>query len=227
MMHDDVRATRCLIGARVDVNAGFEATDEYEPNVLQYFNGEVRFGRRFSPLVVIALYEYSILHANALLDAGACPDARRPCRVPPLLPALDMFNLELVRCLVAAGASVNVYHRRVVGNMSLIVCLRFWRGLDLMLRCGAEPESLFGRPRPQLATLEPDSSDDDDCVDGTLVTPIPFWRIVAEAMTRRAVTLGQVLHLLLQFTASVSLEERLAGYVSSAYEWQHLKAIAG
>jgi len=133
----------------------------------------------------------------------------------------------LVRCLVAAGASVNVYHRRVVGNMSLIVCLRFWRGLDLMLRCGAEPESLFGRPRPQLATLEPDWSDDDDCVDGTLVTPIPFWRIVAEAMTRRAVTLGQVLHLLLQFTASVSLEERLAGYVSSAYEWQHLKAIAG
>ena len=236
MMHDDVRATRCLIGAGVDVNAGFEATDEYEPNVLQYFNGEVRFGRRFSPLVVIALYEYSILHANALLDAGACPDARRPCRVPPLLPALDMFNLELVRCLVAAGASVNVYHRRVVGNMSLIVCLHFWRGLDLMLRCGAEPESLFGRPRPQLMTLEPDWSDDEDCVDdyeyelGTLVTPIPFWRIVAEAqyvMTRRGVTLGQVLHLLLQFTASMRLEERLAGYVNSAYEWQHLKAIAG
>jgi len=157
MMHDDVRATRCLVSAKVDVDAGFEATDddEYQPKVLRYFNSEVRFGRRFSPLVIIALYEYSLPQARALLDAGACPDARRPCRVPPLLPALDMFNLELVRCLVAAGASVNVYHRRVIGNMALIGCLHFWRGLDLMLRCGAEPESLFGqtRPGPRLFTV--------------------------------------------------------------------------
>ena len=237
MMHDDVTATHCLINADIDLNAGFEATDddEYQPKVLRYFNSEVRFGRRFSPLVVIALYEYSLQHANALLDAGACPDARRPCRVPPLLPSLDMFNLDLVRCLVAAGASVNIYHRRVIGNMSLIVCLHFWRGLDLMLRCGAEPESLFGRPHPQDKTTEADWSD-DDCSDdyeyefGTLATPIPFWRIVAEAqyvMTRRGVTLGQVLHLVLQFTASVRLEERLAGYLNSAYEWLSLKAIAG
>jgi len=237
MMHDDVTATRCLIDADIDLNAGFEATDddEYQPKVLRYFNSEVRFGRRFSPLVVIALYEYSLQHANALLDAGACPDARRPCRVPPLLPSLDMFNLELVRCLVAAGASVNVYHRRVIGNMSLIVCLHFWRGLDLMLRWGAEPESLFGRPHLQDKATETDWSDDDRSEDyeyefGTLVTPIPFWRIVAEAqyvMTRRGVTLGQVLHLLLQFTASVHLEERLAGYLNSAYEWLSLKAVAG
>jgi len=237
MMHDDVRATRHLIAAAVDVDAGFEATDddEYQPKVLRYFNSEVRFGRRFSPLVVIALYEYSLQHASALLDAGACPDARRPCRVPPLLPALDMFNLDLVRCLVAAGASVNVYHRRVIGNMSLIVCLHFWRGLDLMLRCGAETESLFGRLHPQRTSTEADWSD-DDCVDdyeyefGTLTTPIPFWRIIAEAqyvMTRRGVTLGQVLHHLLQFTASVRLDERLAGYVNSSYEWLHIKAIAG
>ena len=237
MMHDDVTATRCLISANIDLNAGFEATDddEYQPKVLRYFNSEVRFGRCFSPLVVIALYEYSLQHANALLDAGACPDARRPCRVPPLLPALDMFNLELVRCLVAAGASVNVYHRRVSGNMSLIVCLHFWRGLDLMLRCGAEPESLFGRPHPQDSSAEADWSDDDCMEDyeyefGTLATPIPFWRIIAEAqyvMTRRGVTLAQVLHLILQFTASVRLEERLAGYVNSTYEWLSLKAIAG
>jgi len=236
MMHDDVRATRCLICAAVDVNAVFEAADddEYQPKVLRYFNSEVRFGRRFSPLVIIALYEYSLQHASALLEAGACPDAWRPCRVSPLLPALDMFNLELVRCLVAAGASVNVYHRRVIGNMSLIVCLHFWRGLDLMLRCGAEPESLFGQSRPQ-TNAAADWSDDDYTDDyqyefGTLTTPIPFWRIVAEAqyvMTRRGVTLGQVLHHLLQFTASVRLEERLAGYVSSTYEWLHLKAIAG
>jgi len=237
MMHEDVCATRCLIKAGVDVNAGFEATDddEYQPKVLRYFNSEVRFGRRFSPLVVIALYEYSLAHASALLAASACPDARRPCRVPPLLPALDMFNLELVRCLIAAGASVNVYHRRVIGNMSLIVCLHFWRGLDLMLRCGTEPESLFGRPPQHSASTEADWPN-DDCVDdyeyefGTLTTPIPFWRIVAEAqyvMTRRGVTLRHVLQHLLQFTASVRLEDRLAGYVNSAYEWQQLKLVAG
>ena len=98
MMHEDIRATR-LINAAVDLNAGFEATDddEYQPKVLRYFNSEVRFGRRFSPLVVIAQYEYSLQHASALLTAGACPDAWRPCRVPPLLPDLYMFNLELVR----------------------------------------------------------------------------------------------------------------------------------
>jgi len=237
MMHNDVCATRCLIAAQIDVNASFEAADddEYQPKVLRYFNREVRFGRCFSPLVIIALYEYSIHHAKALLDAGACPDAQRPCRVPPLLPALDMFNLELVRCLVAAGASVNVYHRRVVGNMSLIVCLHFWRGLDLMLRCGAEVESLFGQSRPQSTDAEAEWSDDDRADDyeyelGTLTTPIPFWRIIAEAqyvMTRRGVTLSQVLQRLLQFTASVRLEDRLAGYVNSAHEWRHLKSIAG
>ena len=237
MMHDDVHATHCLISAEVDVNAGFEATDddEYQPKVLRYFNSEVRFGRRFSPLVIIALYEYSLQHATALLDAGACPDARRPCRVPQLLPALDMFNLELVRCLVAAGASVNVYHRRVIGNMSLIVCLHFWRGLDLMLRCGAEPESLFGQSRPEVSAAEADWSDDDYIDDyeyefGTLATPIPFWRIVAEAqyvMTRRGVTLVQVLHHLLQFTASLRLDERLAAYVNPTCEWLRLKSIAG
>lgn len=157
MMHADVRATRSLIAAHIDVDASYEATDddEYQPKVLRYFNSEVRFGRCFSPLVIVALYEYSLQQAIALLEAGACPDARRPCRVPPLLPALDMFNLDLVRCLVSAGASVNVYHRRVIGNMALIVCLHYWRGLDLMLRCGAEPESVLGQPRPQTTGHSP------------------------------------------------------------------------
>ena len=81
-----------------------------------------------------------------------------------------------------------------------------------------------------------DDWSDDDCSDdyeyelGTLTTPIPFWRIVAEAqyvMTRRGVTLGQVLQHILRFTASVRLEERLAGYVNNASEWLRLKATAG
>jgi len=75
-----------------------------------------------------------------------------------------------------------------------------------------------------------ESTDDYQYELGTLTTPIPFWRIVAEAqyvMTRRGVTLAQVLHHLLQFTASIKLDNRLAGYVSSSHEWLHLKAVAG
>jgi len=236
MKHEDVRATRRLISAAVDLNAGFEATagDEYQLEVLLDFHREVRYCQRFSPLVLIALSKSSVQHAIALLDAGACPDALQPDHMPPLLPALDFHNLELVRCLVAAGASINVYHPRVIGNMSLIVCLYFLRGLNFMLRCGAETESLFGR-RPLLGSAESNSSESvDESTDEhereTPTTPIPFWRIVArnqDLMQPRGVTLGQVLRHLLQFTASVRLDERLADFVNSSREWLHIRATAG
>jgi len=181
--HDDVAATRCLIEGGVDVNASFDYDDGiYRPEVLLKIRHNIAwFGHHCSPLV-LAIRERSVEHAIALLDAGACPDARLPCRIPPLLPALDEFYLDLVRRLVAAGASVNIYHRRVIGNMSLIVCLHYWHGFDLMLRCGAEVESLFGRRPRRDATAEVDWSDDDSDFNerelGTLATPIPFWRIL-------------------------------------------------
>ena len=236
MKHEDVRATRRLISAAVDLNAGFEATgsDMYQLEVLLGFHREVRYCERFSPLVLIALSKSSVQHAIALLDAGACPDALQPDHMPPLLPALDFGNLELVRCLVAAGASVNVYHPRVIGNMSLIVCLYFLRGLNFMLRCGAETESLFGR-RSLLGSAESDWSESvDESTDEhereTPTTPISFWSIVArnqDLMKPTGVTLGQVLRHLLQFTASVRLDERLADFVNSSREWLHIRATAG
>ena len=236
MQHDDACATRRLISAAVDLNAGFEATEFMmcKLKVLRCFDSEVRYCERFSPLVLIARPQSSVQHAIALLDAGACPDAQQPDHMPPLLPALDFRNLELVRCLVAAGASVNVYHPRVIGNMSLIVCLDFFRGLNFMLRCGAETESLFGR-RPLFGSAESDWSESvDESTDEhereTQTTPISFWSIVArnqDLMKLRGVTLGQVLRHLLQFTASVRLDERFADFVKSSGEWLHIRATAG
>ena len=230
MKHEDVRATRRLISAAVDLNAGFEATEfkKYQPEVLRCFDSEVRYCQRFSPLVLIALSQSSVQHAIALLDAGACPDALQPDHMPPLLPALDFGNLELVRCLVAAGASVNVYHPRVIGNMSLIVSLYFLRGFNMMLRCGAETESLFGSAESNWSESVDESTDEHE--RETPTTPIPFWRIVArnqDLMQPRGVTLGQVLRHLLQFTASVRLDERLADFINSSREWLHIRATAG
>ena len=195
--------------------------------MLRHFNSEIRYGRQFTPLVIIALYEYSMEHAKLLLSAGALPNACHPCRVPPILPALDMFNLGLVLELIRAGAEVNTYHRFVVGNMTLVVCLHFWRGLRLLLNCGAEVESLFGACHKP---VERDSNDGSEVADGVLSVPIPFWRVLAEArylMTRRGITVAQVLREMLQYTASHRLDARLAGYVDSAADWAVIKDLAG
>ena len=104
------------------INAGFEATDvyEYHPLVLRGFYSELQFGRQLSPLVELVLHHFrhaSMQQARELHAAGACPGARLPCRVPPLLAALDMkCRLKLVHCLVAAGASVNIHHPRVTAT---------------------------------------------------------------------------------------------------------------
>jgi len=205
--------------------------------VLRYFNREIRYGRRFTPLVIIALYEYSIEHARLLLRAGASANACPPCRVPPILPALDMFNLDLVKELIGAGANLNTYHRHVIGNMSVIVCLHYSLGLQLLLKCGAEVESLFSEQvaKSQASGLRVESSSDDDDEDygnevGVLAIPIPFWRLLAEArhvMSRRGVTVAQVLKEMLEFTASHRLDSRLAVYVDSVADWNLLKDLAG
>ena len=209
----------------------------YLSQVLRYFNSEIRYGRRFTPLVIIALYEYSIEHARLLLQAGASANVCPPCRVPPILPALDMFNLDLVAELIRAGAEVNTYHRRVIGNMSIIVCLHYWKGMQLMLKCGAEVESLLSGQvtRCQPSGVLDESSSDGDDQDygnevGVLAIPIPFWRLLAEArhvMSRRGVTVAQVLREMIEFTANHRLDTRLAVYIDSVAEWNLLKDLAG
>jgi len=64
---------------------------------------------------------------------------------------------------------------------------------------------------------------------GTVTSPIPFWRIVVKArndMEEEGVTVAQVLRHLLQFTASVRLDERLSHCIDSD-EWLRVKATAG
>jgi len=232
---DSVTITRRLIEAGIAVNASFEdfnIRSGYQPRVFEHSDIDVKFGRHHCPLGVIAMYGSSIgpQHARALLDAGAYPDAQRPCRIPPLLAALDEWDLEMVQCLLSGGASVNMYHRRVIGNMSLIACLDSWEILNLMLLCGAEAESLFDRPPPQDRATMVDCSDDNE----EPVTPIRFPRVLAayqdlirQYEERTEIEVTQVLRLLLQFTGSVRLDEKLADHVNSTDEWLSLQAIAG
>jgi len=171
---------------------------------------------RVSPLAVIAFFSYCDDHANALLEAGACPDAVDSDHVPPLLVALDSMNRSpLARTLVSSGASVNVYHPLVSGNLSLLVCLHFLRSLDMILRCGSEPDSLF-------------HGVGESNTPG--VAPMSFYDVVEKTqpvMTKCGVKLEQVLDRLLLFSSSVSLDDRLADYCSSESEWRRLKAVAG
>jgi len=231
---DSLTITTRLIEAGIDVNASFEDINipsGYRPRVFERSDIDVGFGRRNCPLGFIARYGSPIgpQQARALLDAGASPDAQRPCRIPPLLAALDSWDLEMVQCLVSGGASVNIYHRRVIGNMSLIVALEHWEILNLMLLCGAEAESLFDRPRPQDSSTMVDCSDDSE----DYVTPIRFPRILSafQDVVRECddteFDVAQVLHLLLQFTGSVRLDEELADHVNSTDKWLSLQAIAG
>ena len=232
--YDTVTVTRLLVEAGIDVNASFEDAGiefEYQPRVFENSDIDVWFGRHHSPLGAIAIYGFPIgvQHARALLDAGAYPDAQRPCRFPPLLAALDDWKLELAQCLVSCGASVNIYHRRVIGNMSLIVCLDSCSVLSLMLRCGAEPESLFGRPPPQDRTTMVDCSDDSEDCETPITLPrvLTAYQDLMREYEHTDVAVARVLHLLLQFTGSVRLDEGLADHVNSTDECLSLQAIAG
>ena len=232
---DSVTITRRLIEAGIDVNANFKDSKRCSEYQLYVFEDhiDVFFGCHLSPLGAIATCDNSICsqaqHARALLDAGAFPDAQRPCRFPPLLAALDGSDLEMVRCLLSGGASVNIYHGRVIGNLSLIVGLEHWEILNLMLLCGAEAESLFDRPRPQDSSTMVDCSDDSE----DYVTPIRFprvlsaWQDLRRAYDLAEIEVAQVLRLLLQFTGSVCLDEELADHVDFTDEWLSLQAIAG
>jgi len=222
--HHDVAATRYLVDAGIDVNADCDVSEELERRLYkpEFWFYEL-YSRRGNPLVATALSEVHIDQANTLLEAGAYPDAPDLDRVPPLLIALaSMDQLPLVRVLISAGASVNVYHPRVIGNMSLVVSVHCLQCLDLMLRCGAEPDSLFHR----VPVVEAERSDDSDMP----AAPMSFCDVVAKAhpaMRDWRVKFEHVLLCLLLYSSSVSLDDRLAGYCKSESEWHQLKALAG
>ena len=184
------------------------------------------------PSLVPAGYFHTRAFSTACRCTAECrclSDVLLPCRIPPLLLALDELYLDLVRRLVAAGASVNIYHRRVCGNLSLIVSLHCWHSLDLMLRRGAEPESLLSQRRPPgCAASEVDWSDDDDFNDNELErrrleTRIPFSRIL-NASLRFLMTKEDVTHPAVGQLLSSSAVSRPVNF---ANEWPCRGASAG
>ena len=248
-MHRDPSCTELLVSAGFDVNERRRLPERevYEPKVLRYFQHQVSYSGKVTPLALMTLFENPICHAEILIQAGAYLNPRTPYEVPPLLPALDKFQLELATFFIAHGAKVNLYHPSVVGNMAILVCVHYWKGLNLVLSCGAEAESLFCKeqkvqPRqpstdfylPSLAEKLDDMSDNEDLdyenEPGVHQGPVAFWRLLAEAkyvMSRKGVTVALVLFRLMHFVGNVWLDPRLEAYVDSKEEWKQIANTQG
>jgi len=118
VMLRDATATRFLVDSGFDVNADCELSAERCLHEHQTWCLAL-YSRRGSPLVAAArasaLSNAHADHINALLEAGARPDALDSDHIPPLLAALASTDqVSMARLLVSAGASVNVYHPRVI-----------------------------------------------------------------------------------------------------------------
>lgn len=230
MIHNDDQATKMLIEAGLDFNK-CSLDYDYYPRVLRYFSGEVHFGNIIGAISVLAINQNPLVHARALIATGASLNMTASA-VPPLLPALDMFNPPLAQILIEHGASINLYHPKVIGNLSVIVAIDNWKCLNFVLRCGAEVESLFKLEsqdsRARLVRLQDD--DDYETEPGVLSTPIPFWRLLAEnrlLMTRAGVTVAKVLHRILQFTRSIKLDTLVYSYIDSDEDRKALLSFSG
>lgn len=234
MIHDDAQATKLLIEAGLDFTK-CSLDYDYYPRVLRYFSGEVRFGNTVGAISVLAINQNSLVHARALIDAGASLNMTTASAVPPLLPALDKFNLPLAQMLIEHGANINLYHPRVIGNLSVIVAIDNWKCLNFVLRCGAEVESLFNTgsqdSRARLVHLQESDDDDDyETEPGVLNTPIPFWRLFAEnrlLLTRKGITVAKALHRILQFTRSIKIDTLIYSYIDSDEDRNALLSLSG
>ena len=215
-MHESRQCTKCLIAAGVDVNARHRLYDydEFVPKLLHYIEHDVTFSREMCPLATIAFYQNHVSSAEVLLANGSDPNVCISDDVPPLLPALDAGNLDLVRLLVAHGASVNVYHPNIHGNMTLITCLHFWRGLMFMLKCGAEVGT-FLKSR--------DSRNHDGAVVSFLQTVIGAKYLMSQA----GIGIGQVIYRMLQFVGPLTLNDCVEQVLDSVSEWNSIAQLIG
>ena len=223
-MHESTQCTECLVKAGVDVNARHQLPndDEFVPKLLRYIENDVTYSQALSPLATIALYENKLSSAEVLLSHGANPNACSPDEVPPLLAALNTGNLDLAELLVSHGASVNVYHPHITGNLTLILCLHFWRGLTLMLKCGAEARSWL------VDTRHPEDKSVDQRDHNTTV--VSFLQTVFGAkhlMSRAGLSTGQVFYRLLQFVGPITLNPCVEQVLDSGTEWDSITQLIG
>ena len=104
------------------------------------------FLKCISPLTRSAIYEHENMVStlvHLLIENGAHVNAQRQYEYPPIIPALEGKKIGLVKVLVQAGARVDLYHPKLQGNFALLLCLHQWKSFNLLLKLGAEVESLF------------------------------------------------------------------------------------
>ena len=241
--HKDTTCTLDLIKSGLSPSYRHSnADEEFKPRILCYFLSTVKYSRRTSPLVLVAMLRHPLDQARVLLEHGACPDARTPHEVPPLLAAIESKNLDLVELLVRRGAKVNIYHPKIISNMTLLVARYHWKTFNMMLKCGAEAESLFAQKAVGVTTLTPANQriaemedalsgceeEDYENEVGLLRFPVPLWRNLAEAHVSSGLFLvNDLLRRVLHFVGNVHVDPRLESYLDSKQQWQEILAILG
>ena len=238
--HSDPACLNCLIASGLNINYCHQLPDDecFEPRILRYFTHSVSYSRNVHPLASLAIYENPISNAEILLKAGARLNPYG-YEVPPILVALDHYNLDYVKMLIKYGVELDVYHPCVVGNMALIVCLHYWKGFNLLLRCGADAKHNFDYKSDQtvheggLVAIDQDSNDsmeDSNAQSPSEQDAMSFYETASGAryaMSRRTVSIGMVLYQMLQFVGSVRLDPRLESLMEHPGDWQMLYKFTG
>ena len=240
------------MGLSVNTRLPVREADLFKPNVFSHY-GYVNFSHRVSALTAVALFKNPIANAEVLLTAKSDVNYPKAFYIPPLLPAIDQRSYGLAELLIAYGASVNIYHPLVVGNLTLILAMPWWKGLCMLLKCGAEVESLFTWRKADFSSVilgkgddessdrevtEPESSEDEDEDKipsspskrrrPSRHTPLTLYHTLRAAsylMRNNDVSIGKLLYRLLQFANNVSLAPDLESLVDCKEEWKSLLGI--
>ena len=242
LSHTDSTCTQLLLSHGVSPNYlhKIPSGDNYIPKVLRFSHAGSLFRRIVSPLTCVAITESNICHAEVLLNAGARAEPSL-LEVPSLLPALDTGNLSLAQLLITHGATVNIYHPYLCGNLTLVVCLRSWKGLNFVLRAGAEVRSMLedniclSSPTSQCTPSQCHISDDPDeeenpCTHHNLdVFSVPRIFTVARYSMHHSASISPVhiLTRLLHYAGNISLNSKLHSLVTTEQEWKSLVDFTG
>lgn len=178
---------------------------------------EVNYQEEMPPLVWLTWFNCSDKHLQLLLDRGASVNALSDTHIPPLLSALCMDKPYIAKALIRHAATVEIYHPAVHGNLTLICCLCSWKCLCLLLWCNSRPDSLF-----QLI-------EDSEGQPGVETKPLDFYEVLTGTrwLSRKQISPGIVLYLMLNFAGSVRLDPRFESLVDSKEQWNFLLSMTG
>ena len=251
-MYDSIDTTAMihLINGGLDVNRRFRYEENFALNVLQnvFDANNVWYNKRITPLTMLVLTGNQLKYAEVLLANGAYIDSRAISELPPLLVAIDRSVWQTTKFLIERGANINIYHPKVIGNMSILACLKNWKILKFLLKCGAEVDSLF-RYQDDIdeeQSINDSNDDDDDDFEDCELRLHP-----SHGQYRRSVLLhkclanlrwshsrqsrsschsqAQIVFRILQFTGNVKLDPRLHSQtcIDSDEDWRKLTEMTG